>query len=94
MANVVVTMKVLPDSPERNLDELSAKVEEVIKKFGRMYKKSTQPIAFGINAMIFSFIMEEKEGGTEPVEAEVKKIGGLGDVQITDVTRFVDVNDL
>ncbi|MCD6575722.1 MAG: elongation factor 1-beta [Nanoarchaeota archaeon] len=94
MADVVVTIKVLPNSPEINIDELGAKVEEVIKKFGRIYKKSVQPIAFGINALVISFIMPEGEGGTEPVEAEVKKIDGTGDVQVTDVTRIVDVNDL
>ncbi len=94
MANVVVTMKILPDSPERNIEELSNKIEETIKKFGKIYKKSVQPVAFGINAIVLSFIMEEKEGGTDPVEEEVKKTEGIGDVQVTDVTRFVDVNDL
>ena len=94
MADVVVTIKALPNSPERNIDELSGKVEEVIKKFGRLYKKSIQPIAFGINAIVISFVMPEGEGGTEPVEEEVKKVNGIGDVQVTDVTRIVDVSDL
>lgn len=94
MANVVVTMKIMPDSPDRNIDELGKKVEDILTKFGKLYKKSVQPIAFGLNAMIYSFIMEEKKGGTDPVEEEVKKIEGVGDVQVTDVTRFVDVEDL
>jgi elongation factor 1-beta len=94
MANVVVTMKVLPNSPEVNIDELGGKVEEVVKKFGKLYKKSVQPIAFGINAVVVSFIMPEEAGGTEPVEEEMKKIENTGDVQVTDVTRVVDVSDL
>lgn len=94
MANVVVTMKILPDSPDRNLDELEKKIEEKINEFGKIYKKSRQPIAFGINAIVVSFIMEEKEGGTEPVEKAIKEIEGTGDVQVTDVTRMVDVSDL
>lgn len=94
MANVVITMKILPDSPERNLDELGKIIEKALIKFGKIYKKSVQPIAFGINAMIFSVIMEEKAGGTDPIENEVRKIKGLGDVEVTDVTRIVDVRDL
>lgn len=94
MADVVVTLKILPDSPERNMDEIGTKVEEAVKKFGRLYKKTVQPIAFGISALVVSVVMPEKAGGTDPVEEEVKKIEGLGDVQVTDVTRIVDVRDL
>jgi elongation factor 1-beta len=94
MADVVVTMKVMPDSPERDLKKMQAEIDKVILKFGRIYKKGIQPIAFGLNAMTYSFIMVEKQGGTDPVEEETKKIEGVSDVQITDVTRSVDVRDL
>jgi len=94
MADVVVTLKILPDSPERSMDEIGTKVEEVVKKFGRLYKKTVQPIAFGISALVVSVVMPEQAGGTDPVENEIKKLEGLGDVQVTDVTRIVDVRDL
>ena len=94
MADVVVTVKVMPDSPERNIEHLKAAIDKVMIKYGRIYKRGVQPIAFGINAIVYSIIMKEQEGGTEPVEAELKKIDGVGDVQVTDVTRVMDVRDL
>jgi len=94
MANVVINFKIMPDSPERNLDELRQKVGETLATFGKIYKDAVEPIAFGLNAMIFSVITLEKEGGTEPLEQAIKAIEGISDVQVTDVTRVVDVDDL
>jgi len=93
-AKVIVTMKVLPNSPEVDLHRLGDNVEHKIVKYGKMYKRSMQPIAFGINALVFAFMMEETAGGTDPVENDVKTVEGVGDVEVTDVTRMMDVRDL
>ena len=94
MGQIIVTMKVLPDSPERDLTELGKKVEEVLLKFGKLYKRSLQPIAFGINALIYAFVLEEEQtkGGTDPIEEEIKKVEGVQDAQVTDTTKMVDVD--
>ena len=94
MTNVVVTFKIMPDSPDRDINELKQKVGDALSKFGKIYKDKVEPIAFGLNALIFSVVTPEKEGGTEPLENAVKEIEGISDVQVTDVTRFVDVDDL
>ena len=94
MGQVMATMKVLPDSPERDLQELGTKVEEVLIKHGKLYKRSIQPIAFGLNALVFSFaLVEEKtEGGTEPIEKEVMEIEGVNSAEVTDVTKIADLD--
>ncbi len=90
MAKVVITIKVLPDSPERNLDELRKKVEEkIISEGGKLYKEHIEPIAFGINAIVISFIMDESKG-TESVENSIKSVEGTGDVHISDMTRMME----
>ncbi len=90
MAKVVITMKVLPDSPERNLEELRKQVEEKIKSEGGvLYKESIEPIAFGISAVVISFIMDEDKGSEGVLEA-VRSIEGTGDVQISDMTRMME----
>ncbi len=94
MANVIATMKVMPDSPDRNLELLGKKIEEVISEFGKVYKKTIQPVAFGLSALVYAVMMEEKQGGTDPMEEKISGIDGVNDVQITDVTRSVDVSDL
>jgi elongation factor 1-beta len=92
MGKVVITMKVLPDSPERKIEELSKKAEAVLAKYGTLYKRQIQPIAFGINAIVLSFVMVEGAIKPEELEVELKKIEGVGDAQLSDVTKLVDVN--
>ena len=90
MAKMVVTIKVLPDSPERDLNELRKKVEEkIINEEGKLYKESIEPIAFGINAIVISYIIDESKG-TDTVENAIKSIEGVGDVNISDMTRMME----
>jgi len=91
MAKVVATMKVMPTGTDVSLEELDRNAENVIIKYGKVYKKKIQPIAFGINALVYEVLMEEKAGGTEALETEIKDIPEVSDVQVTDVTRIVDV---
>jgi elongation factor 1-beta len=91
MANVIVTLKVLPVSPEVNMQMLDQNAESVLMKYGKIYKKRMEPVAFGINAMVYWLIMDENKGGTDPVEAELKDVPEVSDVQVTDVTRMMDV---
>jgi translation elongation factor aEF-1 beta len=92
MAKIVATMKVMPTGTDVSLEGLGENVENVIIKHGRVYKKKIQPIAFGINALVYEVLMEEKAGGTDAMEAEVKDVPEVSDVQVTDVTRIMDVN--
>ena len=94
MADVVVTLKIMPDSPERDMEALQKVADEAILKFGRLYKKDIVPVAFGLKALTYSVIMPEKDGGTDPIEEALGQIEGVNDVQVTDLTRFVDVADL
>ncbi|MDD5182061.1 MAG: elongation factor 1-beta [Candidatus Nanoarchaeia archaeon] len=94
MANVVVTFKLMPESPELSINDLRQKIGNTLVKFGRIYKESVEPIAFGLNAIVFSLITIEKEGGTDPIEKALREIHGIADVQVTDVTRVVDVKDI
>ena len=90
MATIIVTIKVLPDSPERDLNELKKKIEKIIEESeGKLYKESTEPIAFGINAMVFTYMIDESKG-TEGIENKIKSIEGIGDVNISDMTRMME----
>jgi len=91
MAKLVVTFKVLPTGVDVSLETLGKNVESVLVKYGKIYKQRLQPVAFGINALVFELIMEDKEGGTDAVETELKDVPELSDVQVTDITRVVDI---
>ena len=70
MADVIITFKLMPTSPDVNLDDIKDKVKEAIAAFGgEVGKEKIEPVAFGLNALILIFVMDEDKGSTEDLEA-------------------------
>ena len=95
MGKVVVSVKIMPKSPDVDLEKVEAKVKEVLKeKKGTVHKVDKTPIAFGLVALNVSYIIteEEAEGGTDPIDEAIKEIEGVNDAETTDVTKMVDVS--
>jgi elongation factor 1-beta len=91
MAQVVVTVKLMPDSPEIDLKKAAEEAKKKIIAFagkGDM-RVTEEPIAFGLKALLIIFIMDEKLGSTEKVEKELATIHGINSVEITDVRRAI-----
>ena len=91
MANVIVTIKIMPESPEVNLDDIQVKALELIKNFaGEGDTKVTQePVAFGLKSLNIIFIMDEAKGSTESLEDQIQDLEGVNSVEVTDVSRAV-----
>ncbi len=88
MADVIVQIKVMPESPELNLDELSEKINSEITRFGaEVHKTEREPIAFGLFALKIIFIYDEKKGDSEPLEKSIEAIKGIQSVEVVDVRR-------
>ncbi len=88
MAEVIITMRLMPESPEVNWDFVYEKVNEVVKKHGgEIGKKEEKPVAFGLKALEVIFVVDESSGSTEALEQEVSEIQGIESVEITDVRR-------
>ena len=91
MANAIVTMKLMPQSPEVNLENLLEEIKEKIKDFAGEgdTKEEIIPVAFGLKALKITFVMDESLGSPEPVEKEVEKIEGVNSVEVIDVRRAI-----
>lgn len=91
MANVVVTMKIMPVSPEISLSKIEADAKKRIVDFAGEgdVKVEEEPIAFGLKALNIMFVMDEATGSTEKLEDSVSEIEGVQSVEITDVRRAV-----
>jgi elongation factor 1-beta len=91
MANVVVTIKIMPESPESDLSKIEESAKKKIVKFagqGHM-KVEHEPIAFGLKALKIIFVMPESKGSTEELEDNISNIEGVQSVEVTDVRRAV-----
>ena len=91
MADVVITMKIMPESPDIDLEQIKVKALEKIKAFTEMenYKTSEEALAFGLKALVIIFVMFEGKGTTDELEADIEKIEGIASVEVTDVRRTI-----
>jgi len=91
MANVIVTLKIMPESPEFDLDKITEDSLKHIKQFAgdRDTKVEQEPIAFGLKALKILFVMDEKLGTTESLEENIKTVEGVQSVEVTDVRRAI-----
>ncbi len=88
MADVILTFKIMPASPEVDLAAIEEKAVQLIKEFGgEVGKKSVEPVAFGLNALNLIFIMDESKGATDALEEDICKIEGVNSCDVTDVRR-------
>ncbi len=91
MADVVVTFRIMPESPEANLKEIEKTALEKVKAHtgNRETKTETEPVAFGLNAIIIRFVMDEGKGATDSLEDEIRQIASVASVNVTDVRRTI-----
>ena len=89
MGITAVKIKLMPSSPEINLEEIEEKVKNIIEEAGG--KNPTfekQPIAFGLNALIILFAWpEEKE--LEYLENKLKNIENVNSTDVIDIRRAI-----
>ena len=91
MANIIITFRIMPESPDVNLNDLETKImKEIIKFAGKTEtKKEIELVAFGLKALKITFVMDENKGSTEKLENKISKIKGINSVEVVDVRRAI-----
>lgn len=91
MANAVVTVKIMPESPEVDLSKIEQAAKEKIKEFAGEGETKTEieEIAFGLKALKILFVMDESKGAPDPVAEEIDKLEGVNSAEISDVRRAI-----
>jgi translation elongation factor aEF-1 beta len=87
MGKVIVQARVMPENLKTDMEDLKSKVKDVISSHGDFGTAKDVPIAFGLRALVFSFILEDKEGVMGAVEEELKAIPGVQSLDVIDVRR-------
>lgn len=90
MAKVVVTLKIMPDSPKVNLDVLQkAALKKIKDSIGDTETKvEKEAIGFGLNALKILFVMDENKN-VDVIEESVRKIKNVQSVDVIDVRRAI-----
>lgn len=89
MAKVIATITIMPESPDSNLEQIEAAAKQKIIDFAGDVQMQTEikPLAFGLNSVDITFVMDEDQGSTEPVEEACAEIEGVNSAEVTAVRR-------
>ncbi len=88
MGEVVGTLKVMPESPDVDLEVLKEDIKKVLdeKEFEKIEE---EPIGFGLVALNVIIVVDDGEGGTEPAEQAITNLADVQTVEVVDVRRLM-----
>ena len=90
MAEVLVKIKIMPESPEIDLDKVKEEINGMVEKFdAKLMQSNIEPIAFGLKAMNITLLWKEDRGSTDELEKKILGITGVQSVEVTDVRRAI-----
>ena len=89
MGTVSVKMKILPSSPDVDLEVIKESTKKIVEeKEGTNCHFEEEPIAFGLKAIITIFDCSE-DIDVEKIESELGTIENVNSVQLTDMRRAI-----
>jgi len=91
MAIAVATFKIMPEDPEQDLDRLTHEADKLIKAFAGDTEQriKREPIAFGLIAILFTFVVNENKGSLDPVIEQIEQIEGVSRCELSDFRRAI-----
>ena len=88
MGKVVISFKIFPTGLEVDLDDLKKEIEGILPSKTSIYGYQTEPVAFGLNALIAHILIPEDESGLlDKIEEELAKIPDVSQIQTVMVRR-------
>jgi translation elongation factor aEF-1 beta len=91
MGTAIATITIMPESPSIDLKYIEHEAIKMITAFSddRQKKVEVKPVAFGLQSVNITFLMDEKKGDTEPLEKQIATISGVQNVELSDIRRIV-----
>lgn len=89
MGEVLATIRVMPEDPEIDLEQMKQDIQASIPEGAEFHKIEEEPIAFGLVALDVMVIVDDAEGGTEQIEENLAKINGVSNITVTDIGRLM-----
>jgi len=83
MGSVAVIVRVMPESPDVNLDELKVALKQKLPGIQDMRE---EPIGFGLKAIKLAAVVNDAGGETDAIEQLLNEIPGVERAEIIEVT--------
>lgn len=88
MGKVAAAIRVMPEDPEIDLDDLQERLEAALPEGAKISGFERDNVAFGLVALIPTVVVPDDAGGTEAVEEAFSEVGGVESVEVQNVGRL------
>lgn len=87
MTFAALKLKIMPESPETDLDKLKPVIQSRLEKFGaKLNSTLEEPVAFGLKALIVTIAWPEDKSTEEAVE-ELLHMKEISSIDVIDFRR-------
>ena len=88
MGKVAAKLKLMPASPEVDLDALEAELADALPEGAEVKGFEREDVAFGLVALMPTVIVGDAAGGTEAVESAFAAVDAVESVSVDTVGRI------
>lgn len=88
MGKVAAKIKVMPESPEVDLDVLQDRLEAALPEGAKIRGFERDDVAFGLVALLPTVVVPDDAGGTEAVEEAFAGVADVESVEVESVGRI------
>ncbi|WP_284008678.1 elongation factor 1-beta [Haloarcula pelagica] len=88
MGKVAAKIKVMPQSPEVDLDDLQERLEGALPEGAKIKGFERDDVAFGLVALFPTVIIPDESGGTDAVEEAFADVDDVESVDVDSVGRL------
>ncbi len=85
MSEVAITLEVMPEDTEVDLEELKSKIKSQVDT----EEISEEEVAFGLKALKVMTIISDEAGGTDEVENSILEIPSVKNVKVIDQRKLM-----
>ena len=88
MGKVAAQIKVMPESPDIDLDDLQDQLEAALPEGAKIQGFERDDVAFGLVALLPTVVVPDDAGGTEAVEEAFAGVDGVESIAVENVGRI------
>jgi elongation factor 1-beta len=87
MARLVVRIRILPAEAGSDLDEVVRLLKTETPIGIQLKAHAKEPIAFGLEAIVGDFLLEDEQGQMDRLEDSIKNTEGVGQIEVMSMSR-------
>ena len=86
MGEVALKYRIMPESPESDIETIVSKISEVIPDDANLGAHEVKPFAFGLKAIFVAILGIDRDGFATEVEASLKNLPEVQSVEIEEMS--------